>query len=334
MNKKEFLLDYKLIKSTDTYIEFDDITHKTEGNFDFASMSIDSLDLRDQPEEVLKAAKKRWIQTKKLLLVYTTEIKSTGLNKILFNTLNTPAVPAAPGLFFFFKDRDLAEVFQFNIQCGGKEETKDDVLVYLALARIKNESVLSSMPRILKDKVTDHLGNNIRAIAESRKLLSVMGRPGMVKELCEKTEMGMQDDEALWIHTSLIRELDPALRVYIGCSSFFYGDPASADIVKIHKKSSKITYYLYDDFDNKLLPEMHDRIKVDLSRQKMDHFDHRSNNKPEVVYFKERFVSPYDSRYREWKNFSDHLVEKGYAPEGIHIEQNRNLREILNSFCA
>ncbi|MBB6482049.1 DNA phosphorothioation-associated putative methyltransferase [Spirochaeta isovalerica] len=334
MNKKDFLLEYKLMKSTDTYIEFDGVDHSEDGSYDFASMSIDSLDLRDHPEEVLKAAEKRWSQTRKLLLVYTTEIKSTGLNKILFNTLNTSAVPAAPGLFFFFKDSDLAEIFQFNIHCGDKDETKEDVLVYLALARIKNESVLSSMPQILKDKVTGHLGNNIRAIAESRKLLAVMGQPGKVKELCEKTEMGMQDDEALWIHTSLIKELDPALRVYIGCSAFFYGDPASADIIKIHKKSSKITYYLYDDFENKLLPEMHDRIKVDLSRQKMDHFDHRSHRKPEVVYFKERFVSPHNSRYGEWKDFSNHLLEKGYEPDGIHIEQNRSLKEILNSFCA
>jgi len=334
MNKKQFLLEYNLIDDTDRYIEFDGVDHREEGSFEFASMSIDSLDLRDHPDKVLKAAERRWKQTNKMLLIYTTEIKSTGLNKILFNTLNRAAVPAAPGLFFFFKDNDLAEVFQFRIQCGNGEETKDDVLVYLALARIKNESVLSSMPQVLKEKVTSHLGNNIRAIAESRKLLAVMSQNGKVKDLCEKTELGMQDEDALWFHTSLIKEQDPALRVYIGCSAFFYGDPSSADIIKIHKKSSKITYYLYDDFENKLLPEMHDRIKVDLSRQKMDHFDHRNNRRPEVVYFKERFVSPRNSRYNEWQDFSNHLLEKGYEPEGIHIEQNRNLKEILNSFCA
>lgn len=322
------------MKEGDSFREFRNIKEKEKESFDFISMNFDSLDLRDHPEEILKAVEERWNQTGKLLIIYTNEKNSTGLSTILVNTLKTSAIPAAPGLFFFFKEPDLAEIFHFNIQKSSTGETRNDILVYLALARVKNENILSSMPETLKEKVKKHLGHNIRAIAESRKLLAVMGEPGMVRSLCEKTEQGMQDEDALWIHRSLIKALDPVLRVYIGCSSFFYGDPNSADIIKIHKKSTKVTYYLYDDFDNKFLPEMHDRIKVDLSRQKVDHFDHRNPVKPEVIYFKERFISPESNRYNEWKNFSEHLLNEGYKPSGIHIEQNTNLKKTLKNYCA
>jgi DNA phosphorothioation-associated putative methyltransferase len=190
------------------------------------------------------------------------------------------------------------------------------------------------MPQLLKEKIKLYLGNNIRALAESRKLLSCLSNPETITRFCEETELGIQDKDALWIHTSLIKKLHPALRVYIGCSSFFYGDPESADIVKIHKKSAKVTYYLYDDFDNKLLPEMHDRIKIDLSKQRIDHFDHRSKRTPEVVYFKERFLPKSDIKYNERTEFSKHLLKNGFCPEKIHIEQNKTLKDLLINYCA
>lgn len=334
MNIKEYLEKNSLMAPGESFIQYTGPEHNPKEKFSFSSMSVDMLDLRDHSERISTILKDRWFRTEKLLVISTSETKSTGLDRILQNTLSLSPVPAGPGLFLFFKDRDLEETYYFNIQLSAVKETTDDVLTYLALARIRNESVLSSMPVVLKETVKKHLGNNIRAIAESRKLIAAMAQPGIVKKACEETAFGFQDDEAIWIHTSLIGKLDPVLRVYIGCSSFFFGNPALADIVKIHKNSSKITYYLYDDFENKHLPEMHDRIKVDLSRQKADHFDHRNHRKPEVVYFKERFISPDDSRYNLWKDFSRHLESRGISPEGIHTEQNNRLREVLDSFCA
>lgn len=334
MNIKEYLEKKHLLLSGDSFYEYQDMESKTRESHSITTMSIDMLDLRDYSDKMTQIIKDRWKKTEKLLVIGTSETKSSGLGQILKNTLPIQGTPVGPGLYFFFKDPDLEQIYNFSLQVQDGETTKEDVLVYLALARLRNESVLSTMPDELKNIIKKYLGNNIRAIAESRKLLAAIAQPGLARELCEKSDMGIQDDEAMWIHTSLIRKLDPSLRVYIGCSSFFFGDSAAADIIKIHKNSSKITYYLYDDFENKLLPEMHDRIKVDLSRQKVDHFDHRKHNKPEVLFFKERFVSPEDSRYDQWKNFSLHLQEKGIKPRGIHIERCNNIKEILNSYCA
>ncbi|MCP4181141.1 MAG: DNA phosphorothioation-associated putative methyltransferase [bacterium] len=297
-------------------------------------ININSGELTNNPEETFNKIKKGWEQTKRVFAVSTTEKKSSGLGKVLQNTLGTEAVPSASGLFYFFKDKNLMELFSFKIHDSNSSNIKEDLLVYLALAKLKNENILSSMPQYLKDKIIRHFGNNIRALAESRKLLKSLGNSSIISELCQLSDYGIQDNDAMWVHTKLIKKLPPALRVYIGCSILFFGDPESADIVKIHKKSSKITYYLYDDFENKLLPEMHDRIKIDLSGQKLIHFDHRSKRNPEVVYFKERFINKDDSKYDEWKLFSNHLMVNGYEPQKIHIEQNSTLAKILKDFCA
>ena len=334
MKIRKYLLKHDLITKDDTFMDFSNEESDDKSSYDFIGMLFNSMDLSDNQVDILKLVSERWERTNKVFIVSTTETKSKGLDKILQNTLSTAAIPAAPGLFYFFKDNALLEHYQFNIHNSYSENIQEDLLVYLALAKLKNENVLSSMPNILKEKIKRHLGNNIRAIAESRKLLSCLRDPGKISELCQLSEYGIQDNDAMWVHTSLIKKLHPALRVYIGCSSFFYGDPESADIVKIHKKSSKVTFYIYDDFENKLLPEMHDRIKIDLSKQKVDHFDHRSKRNPEVVYFKERFICKNNEKYDEWNQFSRHLESKGYSPEKIHIEQNKSLTVILNNFCA
>jgi hypothetical protein len=334
MKIEKYLLKHALMTKENTFLDYSISDIERGGLYDFIGMTINGEELSGSSEEILEKTRERWQRTQKVFAVATTEKKSMGLDRILQNTLGTTAIPAAPGLFYFFKDKELQEIFHFKIHDSNSVNIKEDLLVYLALAKLKNENVLSSMPQILKDKIIRHLGNNIRALAESRKLLSCLSDRGKISELCRQSEMGIQDDDAMWVHTSLIKELDPALRVFIGCSSFFYGDPESADIVKIHKKSSKVTYYIYDDFENKLLPEMHDRIKIDLSRQKMDHFDHRSKRNPEVVYFKERFIARKNEKYNEWEQFSKHLLAKGYNPEQIHIEQNKVLTEILKNYCA
>ena len=48
-------------------------------------------------------------------------------------------------------------------------------------------------------------------------------------------------DHSLQLHTSLVPRLDPILRVYVGCATALYGDVLSADLVKIHIQSGKVT---------------------------------------------------------------------------------------------
>jgi len=334
MKIKKYLLKHRLITDENKYIDYSDQNNERFSVSDFSGLTISSSEITGNSDTIVSKVKNIWDHTNLLFAVSTTETKSKGLDKIIENTISIASTPAAPGLFYFFKDKNLQEFFHFNLQDSNSSNIKEDLLVYLALTKLKNEKVFDSMPQMLKDKVTRHLGNNIRAMAESRKLLNDLTNRQKILELCTISKIGIQDSEAMWIHTSLIKTLPPSLRVYIGCSSLFYGDPESADIIKIHKKSFKVTYYIYDDFENKLLPEMHDRIKIDLSRQKMDHFDHRTEKNPEVVYFKERFISENNENFEKWNKFSKYLENNGYSPEKIHIEQNKNLTDILKRFCA
>jgi DNA phosphorothioation-associated putative methyltransferase len=95
-------------------------------------------------------------------------------------------------------------------------------------------------------------------------LLFASGDTGELEIACEETKLGWQDDQALYVHVSLLNELPPVLRAYVACAESLYGDASQADLVKLHKSSGKVTFLLYDDFMGRPLPQLRFRVKVNL----------------------------------------------------------------------
>jgi DNA phosphorothioation-associated putative methyltransferase len=155
---------------------------------------------------------------------------------------------------------------------------RNDILVYLALSNFKQKVPLKSLSTSLQRDIKTFAISYANGLKESRELLFSIGNPQLISKLCNETKMGLLDEQALYIHNSLLPKLDPILRIYIGCGSLLYGDINSADIIKIHKLSGKVTLLKYDDFSNKEEPILQMRIKVDLRNQKIDFFDHSRNN--------------------------------------------------------
>jgi DNA phosphorothioation-associated putative methyltransferase len=166
----------------------------------------------------------------------------------------------------------------------------EDVLVYLAMSKFRKHFFRREIPLRIKNDIRSFFGDLATAQAKARDLLFAAGDPGEIELACESVTFGWQDDDALMIHRSLFAELPPLLRIYVQCAAYRYGDPAQADLIKIHKHSGKVTFQHYDDFDGKPLPELHTRIKVNLRNLFAEVFDHSTGSKIQLLYFKERFV--------------------------------------------
>mgnify|MGYP000344958849 FL=1 len=124
-------------------------------------------------------------------------------------------------------------------------------------------------------------------------------------------DVGWQDEQALYIHTDLIPDLSVILRIYVGCAVELLGDVHEVDIVKIHKRSGKVTFLIYDAFERKRLPELVQRIKVNLRTQQIDVFDRLPDGEPDLLYFKDRYVSPDHPKLTAWRRFSRELRKLG-----------------------
>ena len=172
-----------------------------------------------------------------------------------------------------------------------RKSRTEDVLVYLAMTNFRKRFLRREIPLRIRHDIRSFFGDLSTAQAKARDLLFAAGDAGEIELACEGLDLGWQDEDALIIHRSLLDQLPPILRIYVHCAAHRYGDPAQADLIKIHKHSGKVTFQHYDDFDGKPLPELQTRIKVNLRNLFVEVFDHSKGPRIQLLYFKERFVA-------------------------------------------
>jgi hypothetical protein len=113
----------------------------------------------------------------------------------------------------------------------------------------------------------------------------------------------------------------------VGCASSLFGDVNQADVIKLHKASGKATFLIYDNFENGRLPQLKQRIKVNLRTRWVQVFDHSAEG--QLLFFKERFVGKDHPNVAEMQKFSAKLRNLGFndaAALGTKAEFSRRCR--------
>jgi DNA phosphorothioation-associated putative methyltransferase len=211
------------------------------------------------------------------------------------------------------------------------ELRRNDLLVYVALSSFKKPVPLKYLPESLKADVKTFLGGYKKGLEEAVSLLFAVGNPKIITRLCEETSFGYLTEQALFIHRSLLPDLHPILRIYVGCAELLAGDLREIDLIKLHKRSGKVSLLRYDDFDAKPLPELIERIKVNLKQQSVEIFDHRSGERQELLYYKERYVAPEHPDRESWESFSVKLQELGLDLDAGFGPTKQELLAFLNA---
>ena len=101
----------------------------------------------------------------------------------------------------------------------------------------------------------------------------------------------LEPGQSLQLHVSLVEQLPPLLRIYVGCAAVLYGDYRNADLVKIHIGSGKVSLMRYDDFEGQPLPRMVERVKIKLREQDIDYFAYGEDYEPPFLFHKSRYIN-------------------------------------------
>lgn len=218
---------------------------------------------------------------------------------------------------------------------GGGEEVKRaaenrqrDLLVDVALTNLRKRVPFGHLSMTLRVDIRTFHGNYTRALEKGIELLYAAGDTGEIELACEELKMGWQDEQAVYLHRSLLDELPPVLLAYVGCATALFGDVSQADVIKLHKASGKATFLVYDDFEGKASPELRQRIKVNLRTRWVQVFDHSAEG--QLLYFKERFVGPNHPRRMEMQKFSANLRKLGVVETMAVLPSRADLQHLVS----
>jgi DNA phosphorothioation-associated putative methyltransferase len=135
------------------------------------------------------------------------------------------------------------------------------------------------------------------------------------------------EQHSLQIHAELIDRLPAILRVYVGCAEKLYGsiDSEAADLVKIHVQSGKLSLLRFDDFHNKPLPRLVERIKINMPQREVDFFDYANDKAAPRLTMKSRYMSSDQEGYERQATFDAKLQSmelfdlNGYGPDAATL---------------
>ncbi|MGH9424850.1 MAG: DNA phosphorothioation-associated putative methyltransferase, partial [Terriglobia bacterium] len=180
---------------------------------------------------------------------------------------------------------------------------KEDLTVYFALQQFEQRKTSPAFSEELRRDIRTFFGSYQNAQAEARQLLFSAGNRELVRQLCREVANNglgwLEKDRALYLHTTLVERLPAVLRVYVGCASYLYGDVTSADVIKIHIDSAKLTLMSYDDFEGKPLPRLLERIKIRFRDQDVERFTYGEAYEPPYLFRKSRFITEDFPHYAE-----------------------------------
>ena len=171
-----------------------------------------------------------------------------------------------------------------------RRERSADLLVYLALARFRGRPRLSGLPPALQWDIRSLFSTYKFACATADTLLFRAGEVAAVDQACRDSAVGKLTPTALYIHESALPVLSPLLRAYEGCARSYLGAVEDANIIKLYRRESKVSYLSYPDFDRDPHPGLHKSVNVCLQSFKV-RARHYDDNRP-ILHRKELFVAP------------------------------------------
>ena len=165
---------------------------------------------------------------------------------------------------------------------------QEDLLVYFALAHFGKRQSYSELPERLQRDVQFFFGSITKIRNAGKRALFAVGDRERLEEAAifchDELSIGkLAERHDLTFHQSLLGECLPLVRIYVGCALQLFGDAGSVDLIKVHLKSGKVTFLVYDDFEGAETPNLTERIKVDLPRLRVDFFDYVGGFEPQPL---------------------------------------------------
>ena len=172
------------------------------------------------------------------------------------------------------------------------EKRRQDLLVYLALGKFSGRPTIRKLAPEIKADVKALFGSYKQACTVADMLLINVGDMSKIANLCRRSEIGKQLNNAIAVHVSALEKLPPLLRLYEGCASRNFYRLENANIIKLYYNKPKITYLVYPEFDTQAHPALQATMEVDLHNLSVTYHDISDETNPLILHQKDALVAP------------------------------------------
>jgi DNA phosphorothioation-associated putative methyltransferase len=208
-------------------------------------------------------------------------------------------------------------------------ERRQDLLVYLALARFSNRPTLRRLPQDLQLDIQSFYPSYRAACSEADDLLFSVGVPTDLENAFQEATLGKVTGNALYVHVSAVSQLPTLLRLYEGCASGYVGAVDGTTLVKLHRHQPKVSYLAYPRFDLDAHPALTGSLIVDLKHLTVHYRDYSDHADPPVLHRKELFVDESYPRRRLFAALTREEEDRGLLSGDARIGSRASWQKCL-----
>jgi DNA phosphorothioation-associated putative methyltransferase len=209
----------------------------------------------------------------------------------------------------------LSEKFGTDDLANSAELRRQDLIVEFALGFFEKRNFYKYLTPDVKQDIASFFKNYSTLRSQAQELLFSIADETKLLTACERVASDglgyLFDKHSLQLHVDLLDRLPPILRVYEGCAERLLGGRGSAELVKIHIQSGKVSYLWYDDFEGKPVPLLLERIKVNLWHRRIDFFDYVGPFTPQPLLMKSLFLDEESNLMRKQEPFDREMLKQG-----------------------
>jgi DNA phosphorothioation-associated putative methyltransferase len=211
-----------------------------------------------------------------------------------------------------------------------QQQRSEDLQVYLALAHFRRRPSFSKLPTAIQRDVRAFFGTYNKGCKLADSLLFRIGDSSSIDEACRDSPVGKLLPNALYVHESAIQELSPLLRIYEGCARSYLGSIDGANIIKLHRRSGKVSYLVYPEFEINPHPVLLRCVKLSMRKRVINCYDYSSSENPPILHRKECFVTPDHPLYRKFSRLTQQEEKRGLFENNSTIGTRSGWEEALS----
>ena len=133
------------------------------------------------------------------------------------------------------------------------------------------------------------------------------------------TNIGKILPDDLYVHRTALDTLEPILRIYEGCGRAYLGEVEEANLIKVHRRSGKISYLVYPDFDTNPHPALLRCFRLNLRSRQLDCYDYATTANPPILHRKETFLYPEHPLYDKFARLTRQEEKQGLLTDTARI---------------
>lgn len=209
----------------------------------------------------------------------------------------------------------LEELYDTSEFEQAQHKRKEDLLAYFAMSLFEKRKPYTQQPDNLKRDIKALFGEYKIALNLAKELLFAISDIELIEQQCIKAHKNlpasvMNKGHSLLLHKKFLAELPLLLRVYVDAALQMYGEiDGDIDLVKIHITSGKVTLTGYDDFENKAVPFLVERIKIKMAEQDIDFFDYVNEDRRPPLLNKGAYIDADFVNYKKQVSFDKRLAK-------------------------